>query len=81
MVTPYDNWVQRYGQDVADHLETWFSENDGYECMDNFRVARVGNWQEEMAYEVQKNSGCCGVYDDEIEIDDVKYRVGFNHGH
>jgi len=77
----YDSWVQRYGEDVADQLHAWFNEDDGYECMDNLRVARVGIFAEERAYENQKSEGCCGIYDEESEIEGQKDLVGFNYGH
>jgi len=52
-------------------------------CVDNFRVARVGNTCQERRYRRQVKDGCCGFMDI-IEIcphDGHAYRLGFNYGH
>jgi hypothetical protein len=51
------------------------------EYQDNFRIARVGNVEEEKEYIRIANRGCCGSCDEIVEIDNIKYRIGFNYGH
>jgi hypothetical protein len=61
-------------------LEAWFRQQQK-DCMDNFRVARVGDRQRLHHYMKQKNNGCCGSVDVIITIEGVNYHVGFNYGH
>lgn len=52
-------------------------------CVDNYRVARVGNTCQERRYKRQVEKGCCGFFDT-IEIcrhDGKAYKLGFNYGH
>lgn len=50
-------------------------------CMDNFRIAEVGNAEQEAEYERLRSSGCCGSVDATFDFDDKKYMIGFNYGH
>jgi hypothetical protein len=54
----------------------------GLDCVDNFRVARVGNTGQVRRYRRQKAHGCCGFSDFEAVAPDGKaYMLGFNYGH
>ena len=53
----------------------------GYEYMDNYRYARVGNATEEAAFEKAERSGCCGSFTEEITVNATTAKLGFNHGH
>ena len=49
--------------------------------IDNFRFAAKDNAEEVAAYEQAKNKGCCGFFDDEIDVDGKTFLFGFNYGH
>lgn len=70
-------------EDDKKELEAIFEDwEDSFDCMDNTRVARIGDKeQEDFYYEVQRN-GCCG-YRDIIKMCSSarQYRVGCNYGH
>lgn len=55
--------------------------NNYYECVDNYRYARIGDKYQEHLYQVAEERGCCGFYDKEIEVEGIKYKIGFNYGH
>jgi len=52
-----------------------------YDLNDNYRFAIVGNKDQEDEYCKIQKCGCCGFYDEEIEIAGIKFKVGFNYGH
>lgn len=88
--TFHDEWATRYGKELGEklvkliHAEMESKDREGddiYENTDNFRVCRVGDKAEEAAYQKAFDRGCCGYKDWEIEIEDVKYKLGFNYGH
>lgn len=57
-------------------------EQGDYEYADNFRIATVGNAEEEAAYEEVQAGGCCGYFDTVMEtLDGKEFRWGFNYGH
>lgn len=65
---------------------TWLEENypsEDHECQDNHRIALKGNEEEERAYDLQIQEGCCGSVD--AEYTDVEtglvFLIGFNYGH
>lgn len=75
-------WAERYGEDVALALEDWFiDQQNDFEFMDNYRVFKPGNVQEWIEYEKAQEDGCCGFYDEWIELNGEKFYVGFNYGH
>ena len=67
-------------------IDRWWDEKDQnrdvYEYVDNVRIAVVGNCDEERAYDLAIDHGCCG-YCDVILVgsDGVEFRFGFNYGH
>lgn len=80
----------KFGVDEAAFIQretsAWFEANGGYEefeCSDNFRLCRVGDFDGEDEYEAARNDGCCGSVDIEIGPSPAghKYRYGFNYGH
>lgn len=50
-------------------------------CVDNMRVAKVGNRQHFHHYTKQKKRGCCGSHDFLVTLSDGQYHLGFNYGH
>jgi len=63
----------KYFQDIIDSHE--------YEFMDNFRVSQADDKDSERLYLKRKSEGCCGSYDEEVEIMGKTYKMGFNFGH
>lgn len=57
-------------------------EETGADCVDNYRVARVGNTAQKRRYDSQVSGGCCGFADWVAEgPDGKKYWLGYNYGH
>jgi hypothetical protein len=57
-------------------------EAKGLSCVDNARVARVGNTAQMRRYRMQKKHGCCGFADwQALGPDGEVYVLGFNFGH
>jgi len=55
---------------------------DGLDCVDNARVALVGNTGQVRRYNRQRESGCCGSSDFQATgPDGNRYMLGFNFGH
>lgn len=76
-----------FGED-ADGLKKVISQmeddlDDG--CMDNFRIAIVGDEEAEKAYEEAyeeaKGNGCCGYEDRIVDVNGRSYKIGCNYGH
>ncbi len=77
-------WPKELAEAFEKKAEEFWADpgNDSaYECRDNFRVARVGNVQEEVAFREDEQRGCCGSFDVEWELVGVKVKYGFNYGH
>lgn len=55
--------------------------SESYDCVDNYRCARSDNPAEVAEYEEAVNDGCCGFFDEEIELCGIKVLRGFNYGH
>lgn len=53
----------------------------GYDFADNFRCGKIGKSSSMRAYNREKESGCCGFFDDFVEYNGNKYLIGFNYGH
>ena len=67
-------------------IDAWWDENDpdrdNYDCTDNFRIATVGNAEEQAKYARAENNGCCGYCDVTLTTaDGVEFNYGFNYGH
>lgn len=69
-----------YPEVLKELLEIIENSNGEYYFCDNFRISN-GNKVDELIYETQRISGCCGFYDNTIEVNGVTYKVGFNYGH
>ena len=52
-----------------------------YEYADNFRYCQKGNPLQEYFYKKSFESGCCGFYDENITLNNIEYKIGFNFGH
>jgi len=57
-------------------------------CVDNYRLALfnpnrlVKKWIGKFDYDLQKDNGCCGFYDEEVKLNSSKIVLfGFNFGH
>lgn len=72
---------------LPDDIVAWanavlFKASEGDDCVDNFRVARVGNTSQQRRYRQQKENGCCGSEDFIATGPDGNlYRLGYNYGH
>jgi len=53
----------------------------GENCIDNHRFSFLSNDKEMNKYEMQKDSGCCGSFDEEITICNMPAIIGCNYGH
>lgn len=52
------------------------------DCVDNIRIAKIGNSSQKRRYRKQQKSGCCGFMDVIREAPDgQRYMVGCNYGH
>lgn len=58
-------------------------EAEEYDCVDNYRIAIVGDAESEAAYEEAQRQGCCGFVDVKLgpSPSGRSYLYGFNHGH
>jgi hypothetical protein len=55
---------------------------DELECMDNLRIARIGNKAQEETYFYRQAGGCCGFMDTIKMCSSARqYRIGCNYGH
>lgn len=52
-------------------------------CIDNYRVAKVGDAESEAKYQEAYESGCCGSWDETYTnaVTGNSYKIGFNYGH
>jgi len=85
-------WVASYGKkigeqlinllnEVAERTDPPDSDYEYYQCVDNERVCQIGILHEEADYKKRYINGCCGFTDWKVEIDGIKYKLGFNYGH
>lgn len=70
----------RYPVVFQDIFNSIINLDTGFEFIDNFRISN-GTPFDELVYFATKDTGCCGYYDGELEVDGVGYKVGFNYGH
>jgi len=74
---PDEDW-----KEIVARTADWSDPDDGYECMDNFRVCRMGSPVQETLYQQKRKEGCCGSVDTIIMCSSARqYRVGCNYGH
>ena len=78
-----DTGLQRmFGEKVATQLLAKLEElEEGRDYPDNHRFARVGDFHQEAFYRHRYEGGCCGELDVVVDVEGVKYRMGFNYGH
>ena len=77
-------WDAIMGAEIGIELSEAFKKIpnlDDYYYPDNFRAFIPGSPFGEKLYEVTKRRGCCGSYDEIVEINGIKIRFGFNYGH
>lgn len=71
-----------YSQKVSRKIyNTLIKEMEKKEYSDNPRFCKVGILEQEKEYKRRQKKGCCGFFDEVIDIDDEKYLIGFNYGH
>ena len=66
-------WINKQFESLIKEFNTYYE--------DNFRVAEVGNKEQEEIYEKQFKGGCCGFVDVVKDFKGKKYKLGFNYGH
>ena len=83
-----DEIVWKYGPVEGDWLVQqlatfWEKAADQYDCVDNVRLARVGDTNDEEQYDESKREGCCGFEDVTFgpSPGGHTYNFGFNYGH
>jgi len=54
---------------------------DALDFPDTYRVAPLDDPTASKAFDLVQQGGCCGVFEDTIEVDGRAFRVGCNHGH
>jgi hypothetical protein len=82
----YTALLSTYEEKLAQWLATEMSEmmNEcGDVCVDNFRIAEVGNREEEEKYNKAYAKGCCGEIDKEVVHQPTTriFKIGLNYGH
>ena len=86
----YANRKKEWDTVLPDKVVLWASyrlsqleQEIGDPCVDNYRVAKVGNTCQSRRYRRQADRGCCGFFDciELCPIDGKPYRLGFNYGH
>lgn len=76
-------------QDLPKEIVQWarekideIVEKEGLEYDDNYRVAKVGEVEQEETYFRIQQNGCCGFCDVQLKGPDGEiYLIGFNYGH
>lgn len=67
--------------EVQEIIDRWSTELE-YDCMDNVRVALVGDKEQEERYDQAEAGGCCGSFDIVHTCKSGReYRIGCNYGH
>jgi hypothetical protein len=76
-------WDQALPRDIVEWANSIINvESKDDSCVDNTRVARVGNTGQMRRYRSQQRGGCCGFTDFErVGPDGKRYLLGWNHGH
>lgn len=85
--THFEGQAKEWSDVLPPEIVRWASETldraaKGLDCVDNYRVARMGNTGQVRRYKRQKDGGCCG-FSDTVAVgpDGNKYMLGFNYGH
>jgi hypothetical protein len=69
-----------YFTDESDAWDWMYEEVDD-PCIDNTRLAVIGDKDQEAAYEAQERDGCCGFFDRKVNIAGRLHWIGCNYGH
>jgi hypothetical protein len=81
----YTQLKSKYSFELAKKLYRTFEEiNSSHahdEYPDNLRCAKASSQEEVIEYFRRAKNGCCGFFDEEIEVDGEKFLIGFNYGH
>jgi len=78
LLEKFDTWL---ANQIYYAFEKTIDSDKKFEYIDNYRFAKVGDIVQEKEYKKQAQKGCCGSYDTSIEIEGIKYNIGFNFGH
>lgn len=83
MIKVPPSWPLELGKALLEKEAEFWSDgaSNVYDNPDNFRVCRVGNKDEELAYQKAEELGCCGSTMMEWIVCGVEVRYGFNYGH
>ena len=83
----YQEAVNHYFETKYKNSEIWKKlfeiiedENEDFEFADNFRISD-GSPIDEIVYYLVQFYGCCGFYDEKIDLNNIDYKIGFNYGH
>ena len=66
---------------TREEAEEWVNEQFREDCMDNVRFCYTDDDQDCMAYEEQREDGCCGSFDADIIVAGRPASIGCNYGH
>jgi hypothetical protein len=84
-IVTYSELVGDFTKEIADKLlnifEKLINDEENYYGADNYRIAEIGNKKYEQLYNKALINGCCGFYDEQYEINNKKFKLGFNYGH
>jgi hypothetical protein len=76
------HWPKEQQAAVDEFLKRTLEKGENeYECADNFRYARASMPEEIASYKRLEAEGCCGSFDEEINVTQEVIKVGFNYGH
>jgi hypothetical protein len=54
---------------------------ESHECVDNARFALRSDYDSVAEYNLDRDAGCCGSYDEEMVVGTQTWLFGFNYGH
>lgn len=74
--------VRMYGAVVGAGIRREFEKlTADLDCVDNRRVAEVGNKKHMSQYRYQQRNGCCGSTDTTVVVEGRTFAIGCNYGH
>ena len=53
----------------------------GFEHVDNLRVAQANKFRQRIIYNKTLSRGCCGYFDSRVTVDGIEFLIGCNYGH
>jgi hypothetical protein len=59
----------------------WMEQQIDDPCVDNERFAFMDDKSAMDLYETFRSNGCCGFFDEEIEVNGRRAMIGCNYGH